>query len=44
MLNSCSIMSHVRMDLLVRAAFKAVPLELGMSSTFFGLSFLGGPP
>jgi len=42
-LNSWLIMSHVR-DLLVRAAFGAVPFELGMSSTFFGLSFLGGPP
>ena len=30
-------------NLLVRDAFKVVPLELAMS-TFFGLSFLGGPP
>ena len=26
------------------ATFKAVPLALAMSSIFFGLSFLGGPP
>ena len=30
-------------NLLLRAAFKMVPLELAMSS-FFGLSFLGDPP
>ena len=29
-------------NLLVRAAFKVVPLDFAMSS-FFGLSFLGGP-
>ena len=35
LLNSALIMCHVRMDLLVRAAFKVVPLELAMSSSFF---------
>ena len=30
-------------NLLVRDAFKVVPLELAMAG-FFGLSFLGGPP
>ena len=30
-------------NLLVRDAFKVGPLELAMSS-FFGLSFMGGPP
>ena len=31
-------------NLLVRDAFKVVPLKLAMSVVFFGLSFLGGPP
>ena len=35
-------MCHARMDLLVRAAFKVLPLELAMSGIC--LSFLGGPP
>ena len=44
-LNSGLVIYHVRMDLLVRAAFKVVPLELAMSIFFFfGLSFLSGPP
>ena len=43
-LNSSLVTCHVRMDLLVRAAFKVVLLELAMSSIFLGLSFLGGPP
>ena len=30
-------------NLLVRDAFKVVPLELAISS-FYGLSFLGAPP
>ena len=34
LLNSALIVCHVRMDLLVRAAFKVVPLELAMSSIF----------
>ena len=43
MLNSSFIMLCVcPRNLLVRAAFKMVPLELAM--VFFGLSFLGGPP
>ena len=37
LLNSALIMCHVRMDLLVRTAFKVVPLELAMSSIFFGI-------
>ena len=33
-LNSWLIMRHVRMDLLVRATFKVVPLEVAMSRFF----------
>ena len=40
LLNSWLVICHVRMDLLVRAAFNVVALELAMSGTFLVCLFL----